>query len=395
MQTAIAQPLQTGYRIQSIDLLRGLVMVIMALDHTRDFFHWSAAHYDPLDFSKTSAPIFLTRWITHYCAPVFVFLAGTSAWLTGIRKGKKVLSKFLFTRGIWLVILEITVVNFGVSFDIHFGFTMLQTIWALGISMMFLSFLIYIPKRILLILALLIIFGHNSLDNIHVKGNGIKAFLWSALHDPKFFKFGNMQVFLLYPVLAWIGVMTAGYCFGEIYTRYNQQKRKQILIYLGLACIIFFIVLRFTNLYGDASKWSHQATPVFTVLSFINVTKYPPSLLYILMTIGPAILFLAFTEKPLNRFGNIISIYGKVPMFYYLIHFYVIHIAAIIGALLCGFTLHDVLSLNPDHPLPDYGFRLWVVYVVWLTIVALLYPLCKRYAKYKFGHPEKWWLSYL
>jgi uncharacterized membrane protein len=395
MHTATAQPLQKGYRIQSIDLLRGLVMVIMALDHVRDFFHWSVQHYNPLDFSQTSAPIFFTRWITHFCAPVFVFLAGTSAWLTGVRKGKKVLSKFLITRGIWLVFLEITFVNFGVSFDIHFSFIMLQTIWALGISMIFLSFLIYLPKRLLLVLALIIISCHNLLDNIHVKGPGLKAFLWSALHDPNLFKFGGTQVFILYPVLSWIGVMAAGYCFGELYTRFNVEKRKKILMYIGIGCIFLFILIRFANIYGDADKWSAQKTQIFTFLSFINTTKYPPSLLYILMTIGPAILFLAFTEKPLNSVGNIISIYGKVPMFYYLIHFYVIHIAAIIAGLISGFSLHDILTLNPDHPLPDYGFSLWVVYLVWISIVALLYPLCKRYAKYKFSHPEKWWLSYL
>jgi uncharacterized membrane protein len=216
MQTATVQSLQKNYRIQSIDLLRGLVMIIMALDHTRDFFHWSAQHYDPLDFSQTSTPIFLTRWITHFCAPIFVFLAGTSAWLTGVRKGKKVLSKFLLTRGLWLVFLEVTVVNFSVSFNWHFSFTMLQTIWALGISMMVLSFLIYLPKRFLLVLALLIIALHNTLDNIHAEGNGVKAFLWSVLHEPKFFKFGSYQIFVLYPVLSWIGVMSAGYLPGLI-----------------------------------------------------------------------------------------------------------------------------------------------------------------------------------
>lgn len=367
-------------------------MIIMALDHTRDFFHWSANHYDPLGFSHTSTPIFLTRWITHFCAPVFVFLAGTSAWLTGIRKEKNVLSKFLLTRGIWLVFLEITFVNFGVSFDIHFGFIMLQTIWALGISMIVLSFLIYLPKRILLIIALLIIFGHNLFDNFHVEGNNLKAFAWSAVHDPKFFKFGNTRVFLLYPVLSWVGVMSAGYCFGELYTRFTVEKRKMILTWLGSACIFLFIVIRLTNFYGDASPWVKQQTPIFTFLSFINVTKYPPSLLYILMTIGPAILFLAFTEKTLNKFGNIISVYGKVPMFYYLIHFYVIHIAAITAALLSGFTFKQLAS---GQPLEGYGFKLWVVYLVWISIVALLYPICKKYAKYKFSHPEKWWLSYL
>jgi uncharacterized membrane protein len=266
MQQANIQVPTTGYRIQSIDLLRGLVMVIMALDHTRDFFHWSAFQYDPLDFSKTSTPIFLTRWITHYCAPVFVFLAGTSAWLTGVRKGKKVLSRFLFTRGLWLLFIEVVIINFAFTFDYKYSVIGLQTIWALGISMIFLSFLIYLPKRLLLLIALAIIFGHNMLDKIHVEGSGFKAFLWSALHDPRFFAWKPVSIFVLYPVLAWIGVMAAGYCFGEFYTALDKEKRRKALLLLGSACILLFIAIRFTNWYGDQSKWDHQSTPVFTVL---------------------------------------------------------------------------------------------------------------------------------
>ena len=392
----IAQPLKTGYRIQSIDVLRGLVMIIMALDHTRDFFHWSAFHYDPLDLTQTTIPIFLTRWVTHFCAPVFVFLAGTSAYLTGVRKGKKALSKFLLTRGLWLLFIEIVVFNFAFSFDWRFRVIGLQTIWSLGISMIFLSFLIYLPKRILLLVGLLIIFGHNLLDKINVEGTGLKAFLWSALHQPKFFPYHPFSIFILYPVLAWIGVMIAGYCFGELYTRFDIQKRKKILLGLGTLCILLFMIIRTTNYYGDQSKWQHQETPVFTFLSFINVTKYPPSLLYILMTIGPAIVFLGLTEKPLKRFGNIISTYGKVPMFYYILHFYMIHLAMVAAALIMGYKWKDVISSGPlGAPLPDYGFRLWAVYLIWISIIALLYPLCRWYAKYKFSHPEKWWLSYL
>lgn len=370
-------------------------MIIMALDHTRDFFHSSAQLYNPLDLSQTSTPIFLTRWITHFCAPVFVFLAGTSAWLVGVRKGKKALSRFLLTRGLWLVLIEIVVMNFAFSFDWRFAVTPLETIWALGISMIALSFLIYLPKRLLLIIALVIIGGHNALDNFHVEGTGLKAFLWSALHEPKFFPYHPFSIFVLYPVLAWIGVMAAGYCFGELYTGLDAGKRKKILTYIGLTCILLFIIIRFTNWYGDAGKWSVQKTPVFTFLSFINTTKYPPSLLYILMTIGPAILFLGFSEKPLQRLGNIISTFGKVPLFYFIVHFYVIHIASIITAMASGYSMNDILNGGPANPLKGFGFPLWIVYLIWITVVALMYPLCKWYAKYKFSHPEKWWLSYL
>lgn len=395
MQTAVAPPLQGSYRIQSIDLLRGLVMVIMALDHVRDFFHWSAFHYDPLDFSQTTTPIFLTRWVTHFCAPVFVFLAGTSAWLTGVRKGKQALSKFLFTRGLWLVFVEVVIINFVFSFDITYSVIGLQTIWALGISMIFLSFLIYLPKRILLLLALAIIFLHNRLDNVHVDGQDAKAFLWSALHDPKFFSWKPVSIFLLYPVMSWIGVMAAGYCFGELYTTLDVAKRRRVLVLLGLACITLFIAMRFSGIYFDQVKWTRQATPIFTVLSFINTTKYPPSVLYILMTIGPAIVFLGLTEKPLKRFGNIIVTYGKVPMFYYILHFFMIHLAAVAAGLLCGYSVKEAFSLSAFNQPAGFGFHLWVVYLVWISIVALLYPLCRWYAKYKFSHPEKWWLSYL
>ena len=214
------------------------------------------------------------------------------------------------------------------------------------------------------------------------------------LHEQKFFHYKDFDIFVLYPVLAWIGVMAAGYCFGELYTKFDVEQRRSILIRLGLLCILLFIIIRFTNLYGDASHWSKQNTVGFTILSFINTTKYPPSLLYILMTIGPGILFLGLTERPLRRFGNIISTYGKVPMFYYLIHFYVIHIVAIVAGLLSGYSLSQILNVALQ-PLENFGFRLWVVYLVWISIVALLYPLCKWYAKYKFSHPEKWWLSYL
>jgi len=396
MQTLTAQPLQKGYRIQSIDLLRGLVMVIMALDHTRDFFHWSAFQYDPLDFSQTSTPIFLTRWITHFCAPVFVFLAGTSAYLTGIRKGKKALSKFLFTRGLWLILLEITVINFAFSFNIQFNFIVLQVIWALGVSMIFLSFFIYLPKRLLLIVALLIIAGHNLLDNIHVKGESLNAILWAMLHEQQFFSFGKFNLMVLYPVLSWIGVMYAGYCFGELYSNFDAVKRKRILINIGLVGMVLFIALRFTNWYGDPNPWGIQDSSVFTALSFINTTKYPPSLLYLLMTIGPAILLLAFIEKPLNTAGKMISIFGRVPMFYYILHFYLIHVGFILAAVLTGYTWKEAIVAGPvGQRLENYGFSLPVVYLVWIGLIILLYPLCKWYDRYKTKYKEKWWLSYL
>ncbi|HEV8080544.1 MAG TPA: heparan-alpha-glucosaminide N-acetyltransferase domain-containing protein [Chitinophagaceae bacterium] len=395
MQTITVQPIQTAYRIQSIDLLRGLVMIIMALDHVRDYFHASAQIYDPLDLSQTSPVIYLTRWVTHFCAPVFMFLAGTSAYLIGQRKTKKQLSFFLFTRGLWLVFLELTFVYFGWSFNIHFPVSALITIWALGISMIALSGLIYLPFKIVLAIGILIVAGHNSLDNFHVPGNDLKAFIWDELHDPRLLNFYGHIIITGYPVLSWIGIITLGYCFGRFYKKdFNAIKRKKWLLLIGSSAIILFITLRSANIYGDQLLWANQKSGLFTFLSFINVTKYPPSLLYTLITLGPAIIFLAFAEKPLNSFTSFISVYGRVPMFYYLLHIYLIHFLAMIAAQLTGFGWKSMIAdIFPQ--IKGYGFSLVVVYLVWMGVVLALYPLCRWYDKYKMLHKEKWWLSYL
>jgi Predicted membrane protein len=214
MHSTALQSIQPRYRVQSIDLLRGLVMIIMALDHVRDYFHWSAQMYAPLDLAQTTVPIFLTRWITHFCAPVFMFLAGTSAFLVGQRKTKKQLSFFLFTRGLWLMFLDLTVIGLGWTFNIHFPSFFFDTLWALGVSMAVLSAFIYLPYKVILALGILIVVGHNLLDNIHVNGNNVPAFIWAELHDQRMFKFWGHTVATAYPVLPWIGIITLGYCFG-------------------------------------------------------------------------------------------------------------------------------------------------------------------------------------
>lgn len=382
-------------RIVSIDLLRGVVMIIMALDHVRDFFHWSAHNYDPLDLEHTSTPIFLTRWITHFCAPVFVFLAGTSAYFIGTRKSKAEVSKFLFTRGVWLILLEVTILNFGWFFNATFSTVVLMTIWSLGIGMVSLSVLIFLPKRLLLAVGLLIVFGHNLLDNIHVEGNNLQAFVWAVLHDGGDFKSGYFRIFVAYPVLSWMGLMAVGYCFGELYTALTPEKRKQVLIKLGVGCILLFVALRFTNWYGDYQHWSVQKNAVYTILSFINTVKYPPSLLYMLMTIGPSLLFLAFSEKPLSKAGKMVSVFGRVPLFYYILHIYVIHLSSNIAIVLSGYGWKDVFANPFFNPVKTFGYPLVVVYIIWILVVVLLYPLSKWYDSYKLKHKEKWWLSYL
>lgn len=398
MENINAGALQPTYRIRSIDLLRGVVMIIMALDHVRDYFHWSAEIYNPTDLTRTSIPIFFTRWITHFCAPVFVFLAGTSAFLVGTRKGRKALSGFLLKRGLWLILLELVVVNFGWFFNIEFSAIVLQTIWALGIGMIALSGLVYLQKQLILVISLLLIFGHNLLDNVHVAGQDAGALGWSMLHELRLFFFPSFVLLVAYPVIPWIGLMAAGYCLGEVYTANDHQKRRRLLLYFGFAAIVLFIVLRLINGYGDLRSWSAQNTPAFTFLSFLNVTKYPPSLCYILVTIGPALVFLALAEKPAGRLANVISVFGRVPLFYYILHIYFIHLGAMLVAQLTGFGWKKMIlqSFPGDVPeLRGYGFPLWTVYIIWITLIVILYPLCRWYDQYKSANRQKWWLSYL
>lgn len=387
-------------RVASIDLLRGAIMIIMALDHVRDYFHYSSFLYDPLNLDRTSVPIFFTRWITHFCAPVFMLLSGTGAFLNGQKKTKKELSWFLFTRGLWLVFLELTVVNFGWNFDIHFHSIFFITIWALGISMIVLSILVHLPVGLILATGILLVAGHNLLDGIHVQDHNLKAFGWALLHDPDVFLWHGEIVLVGYPVIPWIGTMALGYCLGSLYrVGFDAAKRKKILLQLGFSAITIFLIIRFINIYGDPVPWKTQARPFFTILSFVNTTKYPPSLLYLLMTLGPALIFLAITENTRNRFAGVLSVYGRVPMFYYLLHIYLIHLLAMTASVL--FTGYSWSKWCLQEPLwftrsfKGYGYPLVIVYIAWIGIVALLYPLCRWYDTYKTANKHKWWLSYL
>lgn len=389
-------------RIESIDLLRGTIMIIMALDHVRDYFHAYSYIYDPTDLQHTSAAIFLTRWITHFCAPIFMLLAGVSACLYGLKNGRKALSFFLFTRGLWLVIVELFIVTLEWTFNPHYPAFILQVIWAFGISMMVLSILILLPRPILLLLGIILIAGHNVFDTVHVNGNTAPAFLWSVLHQPNFngFHFGAFNPIVGYPVLPWIGIITLGYCLGSLYAPdIDPEVRKKTLRNLGIGAILFFIILRWTNTYGDASHWSTQKNFLFTIFSFVNTTKYPPSLLYALMTLGPAMLFLAYAERPLNKLTSKLTVFGRVPMFYYLLHIPLIHGIAILAAMLSNHSAADMVNLTTwvtaNAQLKGYGFSLWVVYLIWIVVTLLLYPLCLRFSEYKRAHQaEKKWLSY-
>lgn len=399
--TPVAQPslTRTSYRINSLDLLRGLVMIIMALDHSRDFIHREALTDDALNFATTTPILFFTRWITHFCAPVFVFLAGTSGYLQSLRKSKKELSGFLIKRGLWLVLLEVTLITLGITYDIHFSIFALQTIWSIGISMVFLGLAVWLPFNAILAIGLLIVLGHNSLDFYEAGHKGPFPIVYSLVHRPGFFPLsGRYNLLLLYPFLSWTGLMLLGYCFGRLFTLYEGAQRRKVLTAVGLGVIFFFIALRATNLYGDPSHWTTQKNVLFTFFSFINTTKYPPSLLYTCMTIGPAILFLAWTENIKNSLSKIITVYGRVPFFYYVLHFYLLHLITALLYLSRGHTVAQGEAGVPGVPFkfmrPGEGYSLVIVYLVWIGVVVALYPACRWFSQYKQTH-KQWWLSYL
>lgn len=385
-----------GKRIDSIDLLRGTVMIIMALDHVRDFFHVTAVTADPTDMNTTTPALFITRWITHFCAPVFVFLTGTGIFLASQRLSKKDLSRFLFTRGLWLVLIELVVMNFLFSFNPHYNVIAVQVIWVIGWSMILLSFLLYLPLRVLFIAGLALVVGHNLLDAFNYDPQQGQKLWWGLLHQQYFNAVTpGHTIFVLYPLIPWPGVMLLGYCLGSWYVKgYDSTVRRQNLLKTGLAVTLAFFVLRWSNVYGDGSLWAAQKNGITTVLSFFNTSKYPPSLLYLCMTLGPALIVLSLFEKSRGAWTRFVVIYGRVPMFYYLLHFFLIHFLCMVVFFINGHTMAEATTsffwFRPN----DFGYSLPVVYLIWIAVVLSLYPLCKWYSQYKASHVY-WWLSYL
>lgn len=387
-------------RVNAVDLLRGIVMVIMMLDHTREFFHSDALNFDPTDLTKTNTLLFFTRWITHFCAPIFVFLAGTGAYLQTMRgKSKAELSKFLLTRGMWLILLELTLIRVIVwfNFDFHFAM-MLQVIWVIGVGMIVLAGLIYLPLRVIAIISLAMIALHNLLDKIQVKPTGLGAYLWMVLHQPGVIFFTpKIHGLVLYPLIPWIAVLAAGYVFGTVYN-WEAERRQRFLLKLGSALLIGFVLLRGLNIYGDPNRWSGQKNAWFTVLSFLNVSKYPPSLLFLLLTIGAAILALPWFER-LGRgwLSQVFITFGRVPLFFYIGQWIAAHGLAVLVSYLAGKPIGWLLAGLLEQPRPNpgnLGFSLWVVYVFWFVGLLLLYPLCRWFASVR-QRRKDWWLSYL
>lgn len=394
---------QSGSRLQSIDALRGAIMIIMALDHVRDFFHRSAPLFRPEDLARTTPLLFFTRWITHFCAPVFMFTAGLGAFLWWQRKHSRgELSRYLLTRGLWLILLELTVMRLALNFNFSPKYPVLMLVlWALGGSMIALALLVQMPLRWLSVLSVAIIALHNTLDSVQAALFGPASPLWNALHQPGAFRFAGEIFVIGYPLLPWIATMAAGFCFGHVFLL-SPDRRQRIIRRTGFGCTVAFLVIRALNVYGDPVPWSMQRSGVYTVLSFFNCTKYPPSLEFLLMTLGPALILLGWLDRRRFSANNPLIVFGRVPLFFFLVHFYAIHVLAAVFAFFrygepsLRFLFSPLPSMGGNAALfpPGFGYSLGVVYLVWISLVTALYPLCRWYAGIKAGR-RYWWLSYL
>lgn len=387
-------------RIASIDILRGLVMLIMAIDHCRDFFSYH--HPDPTNLAITTPFLFFTRWITHFCAPTFVFLSGISAYLAGTRRTKSQFSAFLIKRGFWLIAIELILITLAITLDPLYHIFILQVIWAIGGSMVLLGLAVWLPVPAVAAIGIVLVFGHNIFDivKVHVVNDTVEGkLLFSGAGFGGFIPFGQGRGMLTaYALLPWAGLMMVGYAFGTLYVKtYDAVKRRKILLYSGLAVLALFFILRFINSYGDPAPWAVQKTTALTIISFFNVTKYPPSLMYTCMTVGVALVVLAKTEKISSKFVSVLIIYGNVPFFYYLCHWYLIKLINVIVFFASGYSVSQITTSHQQPPTfqpDDFGFGLGGVYLIWLIVICILYLPCKWYSQYKRNH-SYWWLSYL
>jgi uncharacterized membrane protein len=391
-------------RLAAIDALRGLVMIIMALDHVRDFVHRGAMSAQPTDLRVATAAVFLTRWVTHICAPVFVLTAGLGAyfyWQHG-KRTKRQLSWFLVTRGLWLIALELTVMQLAYNFNISASYPVfLLVLWALGACMIVLAALVWLPIPVLAATSVAVIALHHLADGVRAQQFGSVAWAWTLLHQVGAIPFAGRVFIAPYTLVPWFAVMALGFCLGPLFEKPADERRRW-LVRIGVAMTVGFVLVRALNAYGDPSPWVAQPVPPRTLLSFLNTTKYPPSLLFLLMTLGPAMLALAWLDgKPLSR-ANPLIVFGRVPLFYFVLHFFLAHAAAVLMALVTyggaawGFMFQPVPSMGgPASAFPDrFGYDLWVAYIVWIAIVIALYPLCLRYSRFKEPRSD-WWRSYL
>lgn len=379
----------TTQRIQSIDILRGIIIIIMALDHVRDYY--SPYPFAPEDLNKTFPLLFFTRWITHFCAPNFIFFAGAAAFLYGVKvNNRRQLSRFLLTRGVWLMLVELIIMNMSFTFRLpgQIGVLFLIVIWVIGLSMILLAGLIWLPRWAIAIFAFASIFLHNLTD-------GFANPVWNALHQPLFAPVApNLSILMGYPIIPWSGVMAAGYLFGQV-MQWETLRRRRFLLVSGITLITLFIILRTFNIYGDPAHWSSQSRGgIYSVLSFLNTTKYPPSLQFLGMTIGPALLLLIPLEKWQGKIADFFLTFGRVPFFYYILHFPLINLTSqLFYYLKFGEWINFFLRQPNAYP-AAYHPNLLITYVAWVLIIIMMYFICKRYNQYKFSH-NHWWLKYI
>jgi uncharacterized membrane protein len=392
--SAVAAP---AARLESIDVLRGLVIALMALDHTRDFFHYGVfQNWDPLDLSRTTPALFLTRWITHFCAPIFIFLAGTGASLSTTRgRSKGSLSWFLLTRGLWLIFLEVTFIRcLGWKYSFALNSVALIVIWAIGVSMIVLAGLVHLPRPVIAAFGLILIFGHNALDDISPSAWGSWANVWRILHAGGSFPAGaGVTIIAGYPLIPWIGVMAVGYAFGGV-RELEPNHRRNLMFALGLGAIALFILFRGFNLYGNTPGWKEQGTPLNTLFAILDCRKYPPSLSYLLMTLGPALIVLAWLDRGTPVWLRPALVFGRVPLFFYLLHLPLIHGLSVLVHRLRFTDVGWLFDMPGARPPPGAGFSLAGTYLAWIIVLLILYPVCRWFADLKRRRRDPW-LSYL
>lgn len=389
-----------SYRLTSIDMLRGLVIVIMAIDHVRDYV-MLGAEQDPTANPEVGAAVFFTRWITHFCAPVFVFLAGTSAGLMTARRSPQALARFLAVRGAWLILIEAVVVSTAWSFAPsgieQIGgrvLVPLGVIWVIGASMIVLGGAQHLGRRACLIIGGALLLGHNLLDAVWPATNILDESgpWWAALHSQVPLGMGPVLVVFVYPLLPWIGVMLLGFGTSSVFEDAPARRDARLTAY-GLAAVAAFLALRAAGVYGDPNPWQAGGGAIRTVIDFLNTTKYPPSLLFLLMTLGPASIFCAFAERVPHAVRGPLVVFGRVPFAFYIAHLYLIHTIAVILGVMQGFEPSQLMTVMFFFP-KGYGLGLPGVYAVWVFVVALLYPLCRWVASVK-AQRRNWWLSYV
>lgn len=384
-------------RIESIDVVRGIVIILMALDHTHDFFGNFAVR--PTDLTATTAALFFTRWITHICAPTFFLLTGVGARLALKRMSRRQLTRFLVSRGLWLIFLELVVMRFALQFNLDYQVTIVTVLWALGWAMIGLGAMIWLPAWAIFSVGALMIVGHNALDGISPQAFGLLAPLWSILHVPNIvLNSSGHVVFVAYVLIPWIGVTAIGYTLGQLYAL-DAVRRRAWLLGLGIGSCAAFVLLRLANAYGDPAPWSPQQSPLWTIMSFLDTTKYPPSLLFLLMTLGPAVLLLRAFDGRTPATVRPALIIGKVPLFFYVLHFFLIHLLAVAASWLRFGKIDEVfrspdLSHFPFSAPSGWDVGLPAIYLLWLLVVLALFPLCHWYAGVKRRRSD-WWLGYL